>query len=67
MPRGPESEGIYIIDLGPGAGHDDGRIVFTGTPADLVAAYSTLTGEALADGPNETRGNLLQVLRLIGW
>src|SRR5439155_10456140 len=34
-----------IIDLGPGAGHDGGRIVFEGTPADLVAARSTLTGE----------------------
>ena len=38
----------WIIDLGPGAGHDGGRIVFTGTPADLVAARSTLTGEHLA-------------------
>ena len=38
----------WIIDLGPGAGHDGGRIVFTGTPADLVAARSTLTGEYLA-------------------
>jgi excinuclease UvrABC ATPase subunit len=37
-----------IIDLGPGAGHDGGRIVFQGTPADLVAARSTLTGEHLA-------------------
>jgi excinuclease UvrABC ATPase subunit len=37
-----------IIDLGPGAGHDGGRIVFEGTPADLVAARSTLTGEHLA-------------------
>ena len=36
----------WIIDLGPGAGHDGGRIVFEGTPADLVAARSTLTGEA---------------------
>ena len=34
----------WIVDLGPGAGHDGGRIVFEGTPADLVAARSTLTG-----------------------
>jgi excinuclease UvrABC ATPase subunit len=40
--------GDWIIDLGPGAGHDGGRIVFEGTPADLVAARSTLTGEHLA-------------------
>jgi excinuclease UvrABC ATPase subunit len=38
----------WIIDLGPGAGHDGGRIVFQGTPADLVAARSTLTGKHLA-------------------
>ncbi len=38
----------WIIDLGPGAGHDGGRIVFEGTPADLVAARSSLTGEHLA-------------------
>jgi excinuclease UvrABC ATPase subunit len=38
----------WIIDLGPGPGHDGGRIVFEGTPADLVAARSTLTGEHLA-------------------
>jgi excinuclease UvrABC ATPase subunit len=38
----------WIIDLGPGAGQDGGRIVFEGTPADLVAASSTLTGEHLA-------------------
>ena len=38
----------WIIDLGPGAGHDGGRIVFEGSPADLVAARSTLTGEHLA-------------------
>ncbi|MBD0841525.1 ATP-binding cassette domain-containing protein [Streptomyces sp. TRM68416] len=38
----------WIIDLGPGAGHDGGRIVFEGTPADLVAHRSTLTGEHLA-------------------
>ncbi|MFN4002226.1 ATP-binding cassette domain-containing protein [Microcella sp.] len=39
----------WIIDLGPGAGHDGGRIVFEGTPADLVAARSTLTGQHLAE------------------
>jgi excinuclease UvrABC ATPase subunit len=39
----------WIIDLGPGAGYDGGRIVFEGTPSDLVAARSTLTGEHLAD------------------
>ncbi|MFB6548472.1 ATP-binding cassette domain-containing protein [Streptomyces sp. NPDC056405] len=38
----------WIIDLGPGAGHDGGRIVFEGTPTDLVADRSTLTGEHLA-------------------
>jgi excinuclease UvrABC ATPase subunit len=38
----------WIIDLGPGAGHDGGRVVFEGTPADLAAAGSTLTGEHLA-------------------
>jgi excinuclease ABC A subunit len=38
----------WIVDLGPGAGHDGGQIVFEGTPADLVAARSTLTGEHLA-------------------
>jgi excinuclease UvrABC ATPase subunit len=38
----------WIVDLGPGAGHDGGRIVFEGTPADLVAARSTLTGQHLA-------------------
>ncbi|WP_138902092.1 ATP-binding cassette domain-containing protein [Streptomyces albidochromogenes] len=38
----------WIVDLGPGAGHDGGRIVYQGTPADLVAARSTLTGEHLA-------------------
>jgi excinuclease ABC A subunit len=38
----------WIIDLGPGAGHDGGRVVFEGTPADLAAARSTLTGEHLA-------------------
>jgi excinuclease UvrABC ATPase subunit len=39
----------WIIDLGPGAGQDGGRIVFEGSPADLVAGRSTLTGEHLAD------------------
>jgi excinuclease UvrABC ATPase subunit len=39
----------WIIDLGPGAGHDGGRVVFEGTPAELVAARSTLTGKHLAD------------------
>jgi excinuclease UvrABC ATPase subunit len=39
----------WIIDLGPGAGHDGGRIVFEGTPVDLVADQSTLTGEHLAE------------------
>ncbi|MEU8324378.1 excinuclease ABC subunit UvrA [Nonomuraea sp. NPDC048881] len=38
----------WIVDLGPGAGHDGGRVVFEGTPADLVAARSTLTGQHLA-------------------
>jgi hypothetical protein len=35
----------WIIDLGPGAGHEGGKVVFEGTPADLVAAKSTLTGK----------------------
>jgi excinuclease UvrABC ATPase subunit len=39
----------WIIDLGPGAGHEGGRVVFEGTPADLVVARSTLTGQHLAD------------------
>jgi excinuclease UvrABC ATPase subunit len=39
----------WIIDLGPGAGHDGGRVVFEGTPAELVASRSTVTGEHLAD------------------
>jgi excinuclease UvrABC ATPase subunit len=39
----------WIIDLGPGAGHDGGRVVFEGTPADLVASRSTLTGQHLAE------------------
>ena len=39
----------WIVDLGPGAGHDGGRVVFEGTPADLVAARSTLTAQHLAE------------------
>ena len=39
----------WIIDLGPGAGHDGGKIVFEGPPADLVAAKETLTGKHLAE------------------
>jgi len=39
----------WIIDLGPGAGHDGGRVVFEGTPAELVAGRSTLTGQHLAE------------------
>ncbi|WP_409431585.1 ATP-binding cassette domain-containing protein [Mycobacterium sp. SMC-16] len=39
----------WIIDLGPGAGHDGGRVIFEGSPADLVAAGKTLTGSHLAD------------------
>jgi excinuclease UvrABC ATPase subunit len=39
----------WIIDLGPGAGHDGGRVVFEGTPAELVKKRSTLTGKHLAD------------------
>lgn len=38
----------WIIDLGPGAGHDGGTVVFEGTPADLVASGGTLTGQHLA-------------------
>ena len=47
--QGVMAHADWIIDLGPGAGNDGGRIVFEGTPADLVAARSTLTGEHLAD------------------
>ncbi|MGP6171168.1 ATP-binding cassette domain-containing protein [Microbacterium sp. A196] len=43
------AHGDWIIDVGPGAGHDGGRVVFEGTPGDLVAAKSTLTGEYLAE------------------
>jgi excinuclease UvrABC ATPase subunit len=49
----------WIIDLGPGAGHDGGRIIFEGTPAELVTARCTLTGEHLAayvgTGPKPVR------------
>ena len=38
----------WVIDLGPGAGHEGGHVVLEGTPADLVAAHSTLTGQHLA-------------------
>jgi len=50
----------WIIDLGPGAGHDGGKVVFQGTPAELVAARSTLTGEHLAayvGAPHKVRGS----------
>lgn len=43
-----ESVADHVVDLGPGAGQDGGRVVFEGTPADLVAACSTLTGQHLA-------------------
>ena len=46
--QGVMARADWIIDLGPGAGHDGGRIVFEGTPADLVADRSTLTGRHLA-------------------
>jgi excinuclease ABC A subunit len=46
--QGVMAHADWIIDLGPGAGHDGGRVVFEGTPADLVADGSTLTGEHLA-------------------
>ena len=39
----------WIIDLGPGAGNDGGKVVFEGTPADLVASAKTLTGQHLAE------------------
>lgn len=45
----------WVIDLGPGAGHDGGRVVFQGPPAELVAAHSTLTGEHLAAYVNGSR------------
>jgi excinuclease UvrABC ATPase subunit len=47
--QGVMAHADWIIDLGPGAGQDGGRVVFEGTPADLVGARSTLTGEHLAD------------------
>jgi excinuclease UvrABC ATPase subunit len=47
--QGVMAHADWIIDLGPGAGHDGGKVVFEGTPADLVADRSTLTGEHLAD------------------
>jgi len=37
----------WLVDLGPGAGHDGGQVVFTGTPADLVASSDTLTAQHL--------------------
>ena len=46
--QGVMAHADWIIDLGPGAGHEGGRIVFQGTPADLVAARATLTGQHLA-------------------
>ncbi len=46
--QGVMAHADWIIDLGPGAGHDGGQVVFEGTPAGLVAARSTLTGEHLA-------------------
>jgi excinuclease UvrABC ATPase subunit len=46
--QGVMAHADWIIDLGPGAGHDGGQIVFEGTPAQLVSARSTLTGEHLA-------------------
>jgi len=46
----------WIIDLGPGAGHDGGRVVFEGPPADLVAGRSTLTGQHLAAYVGASRG-----------
>jgi excinuclease ABC A subunit len=52
----------WIIDLGPGAGHDGGRIVFEGTPAGLVAAKSTLTGEHLAASAGGRRSQDLDEL-----
>ena len=55
----------WIIDLGPGAGHEGGRIVFEGTPADLVAAKSTLTGEHLAAFVDSRLRTL--VLPSFGW
>ena len=53
----------WIIDLGPGAGHDGGRIVFEGTPSDLIAGRSTLTGQHLADYVVVTRPLVVAVVR----
>ena len=39
----------WIIDIGPGAGQDGGQVVFTGSPADLVASATTLTGQHLKE------------------
>jgi excinuclease UvrABC ATPase subunit len=47
--QGVMAHADWIIDLGPGAGHDGGKVVFEGTPADLVADRSTLTGQHLAE------------------
>ena len=47
--QGVMAHADWIIDIGPGAGYEGGRIVFEGTPADLVAKKSTLTGEHLAE------------------
>jgi excinuclease UvrABC ATPase subunit len=47
--QGVMAHADWIIDLGPGAGHDGGQVVFEGTPADLAAARSTLTGQHLAE------------------
>ncbi|HET7521523.1 MAG TPA: ATP-binding cassette domain-containing protein, partial [Candidatus Limnocylindria bacterium] len=47
----------WIIDLGPGAGHDGGRVVFAGLPADLVVARSTLTGQHLAGYVGQSQGS----------
>ncbi|MEU8116965.1 excinuclease ABC subunit UvrA [Micromonospora sp. NPDC048947] len=43
----------WLIDLGPGAGHDGGRIVFTGTPAELIATGDTLTAKHLREYVND--------------
>ncbi len=51
----------WIVDLGPGAGHDGGRVVFEGTPADLVTARTTLTGEHLAAYVGEGRDERARV------
>ncbi|MGB3409722.1 MAG: hypothetical protein WBA45_00885 [Microthrixaceae bacterium] len=48
VPSDDANNSFWIVDLGPGAGHDGGRVVFEGSPADMVADRSTLTGESLA-------------------